>query len=64
MDKLLKQAVDSNVVGFKDRFKGKMQDHYDVAKTDLTKKVAADMAGVEPMEEEEDEKKCPPGQKW
>jgi len=55
MDKLLKHAVDDNVVGFSKRFKAKMQDHFDAAKTDITKAVAADMAGTEPMEEEDDD---------
>ena len=69
MDKLLKHALDNDAVNFTGRFKEKMQDHFDDAKTDITRQVVADMAGVEvveadDVESEDDGEKCPKGKKW
>lgn len=50
MDKLLKHALDDDAVNFSDRFKEKMQDYYDDAKTDITRQVVADMSGLEVSE--------------
>jgi hypothetical protein len=53
MDKLLKMALDNNAVGFIGRLKGKMSSQYTENRVDMSQKVAADMAGVEPVKEGE-----------
>ena len=53
MDKLLKHALDGDATNFVDRFKGKMQSAFDDEHTKISKKVAADIAGVEVQEDED-----------
>jgi hypothetical protein len=50
MDKLLKQALADDAVGFISRLKGKMSAIYSDSHAEITQKVAADMAGVEVQE--------------
>lgn len=50
MDRLLKHALDNDAVGFINRFKEKMAAHNDESRNDITRQVAADMAGVEVQE--------------
>jgi hypothetical protein len=55
MDKLLKHALDSNAIGFAERFKDKMKSVFADAHDKLTKKVAADLTGTK-IQEQDDEK--------
>jgi len=54
MDKLLKQALENDVVGFINRFKDKMSAHKEDIMADITRQTAADMAGVEVQEAKKD----------
>lgn len=54
MDRLLKHALDSDAVSFINRFKGKMAEHKREVTLDLTRTIAADMAGVTVMEAKQD----------
>jgi predicted nucleic acid-binding Zn-ribbon protein len=58
MDKLLKHALDSNAIGFAERFKDKMKSVFADAHDKLSKKVAADLTGTKIQEKsDEDEMK-------
>jgi hypothetical protein len=54
MERLLKHALDDDAVGFINRMKGKMSTHHDQARNEITRQVAADMAGVEVQEAQKD----------
>ena len=52
MDKLLKHAMDDDAVGFVGRFKDKMKSHLDSEQQTITRRVVADMAGVDVVNDE------------
>jgi hypothetical protein len=72
MDKLLKHALDDDAVKFVNRFKDKLGDQYQSDHADISKTVVADMAGLEPVSEQDEDddgdddgkKDCPEGKKW
>jgi superoxide dismutase len=52
MEKLIKYALDNDAVGFISRMKEKMSSSYKETRTTMSQKVAADMAGVDVVQEE------------